>query len=95
MKSGFRLLKFIENFYPTYFNTIIKFSVESCSERETIWRFLNNQIEKPKINNIPLKFGTYQTNFPDYNLYLKYNTLIDKQNEKDIVNLCLTHKQPR
>lgn len=35
------------------------FANESLSERETIWRYLNDQKEKPKINNIPLTFLTY------------------------------------
>lgn len=59
MKSGFRILKFIKQFYPEQYNVIMLFSNESLSERETIWRYLNNQKEKPKINNIPLKFLTY------------------------------------
>lgn len=70
------------------------FSNESESDRETIWRFLNNQIEKPKINNIPLIFGTYQTNYPDLYFYHLYNKLENKQDEQELVKLCLQHKQP-
>lgn len=72
----------------------MKFSSGSTNERETVWRFLNNQLEKPKINNISLSFGTYQTNYPDFYFFKLYQQLVDKQNEKEIIKLCLKHKQP-
>ncbi len=89
--SGVRLLKICEKCYPDTYKFIMEnYYNKGQTERETIYRYLHNVKERPMINNVILKFLTYDMGYNSIKLKEMLED-IELNDEKSVVRTIITN----
>lgn len=89
--SGFRPLLIIKNYYPELMKELQIYKNESDNEREVVYRYLNDLKQKPKINNIPLRFHCHTVGYEAQSLYKEWLKLTkeEQNNEHEILKIFI------
>lgn len=88
-KSGFRPILIIKNYYPELLKELQIYQKDSDNEREVVYRYLNGLKQKPKINNIPLKFHCHTIGYQSQALYEQWLKLDNKNDEHEILKIFI------
>lgn len=87
--SGFDILRFMKKFYPNFYKThLTLFFKDSLSNREIIYRAVNDLYKVPSINGIKLKFSTYNNGYASKNLFDAFKN-VNTQDEYAVLNVFI------
>jgi len=82
--SGTRLVLLVQKIFPEEYHKIMQYKKDSLSEREMIYRYLNNIKDAPKINGKKLRLWTYKIGY----LYYRGYELVKNIPPDDYFNIC-------